>query len=165
MSPALLSGIASFLAVIACCMGGGLGGWVMARPDAALAAVGLEPQGDSRLGLSMARGYGGLLLLGHAGAAAALGYAPSVGAVLAFAMSLLWLGAAGGRLLSMRLDKPEPLAEDAPPPTPAPDAPYPAGLWSANRGLLSFDLLMAASLALPLWMLLAPTLRHTGVQV
>jgi hypothetical protein len=148
--------------VIACCIGGGLGGWIMARPDAALGSVGLTGEAGSRLGLSEARAFGGLLLLGHAGAAAALGYAPSLGAVIAFALALTWLGSAGGRLLSMRLDKPE--AAD---PETAPDAgaAYATGRWSANRGLLSLDLLMAASLALPLWMLLAPTLVHPGVQV
>ena len=104
MSPALLSGIASFLAVVACSLGGALGGWVMARPDAALEAIGLG--GEGRVGLSQTRAFGGLLLLGHASAAAALGYSPSLGAVMAFALAMTWLGAAGGRILSLVLDKP-----------------------------------------------------------
>lgn len=157
MTPSTLLGIANFLAVIACCLGGGLGGYVMARPDAALEAVGLSSP-DPRRGLAEARAFGGLLLLGHAAAAAALGYAPSLGAVMAFAMAIVWLGAAGGRILSLVVDRPEPGAG----PDPAPDAP---SAWTTGRGLLSFNLLMAASLALPLWMLIAPTLGRHGVSV
>ncbi len=165
MTPAVLSGIAQFLAVIACCFGGALGGYVLARPDEALAAIGLAPQPDSRQGLTEARAFGGLLLLGHGGVAAALGYTPSVGAVMSLTLSLIWLGAAAGRILAITLNRSKPAAEagsaDATAPTPEPAVPGSL----AHRGLLSLSLLMAGCLALPFWMLLAPTLRHGGVHV
>ncbi|MDB5429305.1 MAG: hypothetical protein JWP35_421 [Caulobacter sp.] len=165
MTPAVLSGIAQFLAVIACCFGGGLGGYMLARPDEALAAIGLTPHPDSRQGVTEARAFGGLLLLGHGGVAAALGYTPSIGAVMALTLSLIWLGAAAGRILAMVANRSRPAteadADAAVPPVPSPAAP----LSAAHRGLLSLSLLMAGCLALPFWMLLAPTLRHSGVHV
>jgi hypothetical protein len=168
MSPALLAYIAQWLAVIACCFGGGLGGYTLARPEDAMAMVGLRADGTGPLGVIEARAFGGLLLVAHGGVAAALGYSPSFGAVMAFSLSLVWLGAAVGRAIAMLLHRRT--AGLKAKPDDAVAAPRRAGFGlggrvSAARGLLSLDLLMAASLALPLWMLIAPTLRQSGVQV
>ncbi|MDO9338417.1 MAG: DUF4345 domain-containing protein [Caulobacteraceae bacterium] len=86
--------LAIMIAVLACCIGGVMGGLRIARPRS------LKPRGRAE-----ERAYGGMLILAHAGAAMGLGYAPSLGRLLAAAVALGWLGAALGRLLSLLLDR------------------------------------------------------------
>ncbi|PTS91180.1 MULTISPECIES: DUF4345 family protein [unclassified Caulobacter] len=87
------------MAVIACVIGGAFGGMALARP---LADVGVQAAGpDNRV---QARAFGGLLVLAHGGAALYLGYQPSVGAAMAFALALAWFGSALGRVVAIRRD-------------------------------------------------------------
>lgn len=92
------------LAVLACCLAGGLGGYVLARPREALAKRGLTALEGAPGALAAARAFGAMLLVAHAGAAGLLGYYPSIGATMAMALSLLWAGSAMGRLISGLLD-------------------------------------------------------------
>lgn len=125
--------IAFVLAVIACCIGGALGGYALARPEDVAEMVGLKRDPDKAHSLSELRAtYGGLLLLSHAGAAAALGYAPSVGASMALALGLAWGGAGVARGWSM-------VKDDA-------DTPF-------NVQATIFEFLMGVALALPFWSL------------
>ena len=118
------------LAVIACCLAGGLGGYVLARPQEALARRGLSTLETTPGGLAAARAFGAMLLLSHAGAAGLLGYYPTVGASMALALSLLWGGSAIGRLVSNGLD----------------GQADPVGVQT-----LLFDVLMGLTLSLPFW--------------
>lgn len=118
------------LAVLACCLAGGLGGHVLARPREALAKRGLTALDGTPGALGAARSFGAMLLMSHAGAAGLLGYYPSVGAAMAMALSLLWAGSALGRLVSGMLD-----GHNDP---------------AAVQNLL-FDVLMGLTLALPFW--------------
>ena len=86
--------LAIMISVIACCIGGAMGGLRIARPKA------LKARGRAE-----ERAFGGMLILAHAGAAMGLGYAPSLGRTMALAVALGWLGAAAGRLTSLILDK------------------------------------------------------------
>jgi hypothetical protein len=86
--------LAIMISVIACCIGGVMGGLRIARPKAIKAR-----------GRAEERAFGGMLILAHAGAAMGLGYAPSLGRTMALAVALGWLGAAAGRLASLILDK------------------------------------------------------------
>ena len=122
--------ISYLLAVLACCLAGGLGGYVLARPHEALAKRGLASLQGTPGALGAARSYGAMLLMSHAGAAGLLGYYPSVGASMALALSLLWAGSAIGRLASSVLD----------------GQTDPAGI----QGLL-LDVLMGLTLSLPFW--------------
>lgn len=125
--------IALVLAVIACCIGGALGGYALARPEDVLELVGLKRDPDKPHSLSEVRAtYGGLFLLSHGGAAAALGYAPSVGASMALALGLAWGGAGVARGWSM-------IRDDA-------DTPF-------NVQATIFEFLMGVALALPFWSL------------
>lgn len=109
--------LAIMIAVIACCIGGVMGGLRIARPRAIKAR-----------GRAEERAFGGMLILAHAGAAMGLGYAPSIGRMMAAAVALGWLGAAVGRLASLILDKEkDPMLRQA----------------------LILELLMALALALP----------------
>lgn len=109
--------LAIMIAVIACCIGGTMGGLRIARPKAVKAR-----------GRAEERAFGGMLILAHAGAAMGLGYAPSLGRLLAAGLALGWLGAALGRTLSLVLDKQrDPMLRQA----------------------LIFEMLMALALALP----------------
>lgn len=92
------------LAVFACCLAGGLGGYTLARPHEALAARGLSALEAAPGGLASARAFGAMMLMAHAGTAGLLGYYPGVGAAMAMAMALLWAGSAVGRLVSGALD-------------------------------------------------------------
>lgn len=92
------------LAVFACCLAGGLGGYALARPHEALAARGLSALEGAPGGLAAARSFGAMMLMAHAGTAGLLGYYPSVGASMALALALLWGGSAAGRLVSGALD-------------------------------------------------------------
>lgn len=130
-------GLSLLLAVIACVIGGALGGLTLARPGSMLGRVGLagEDAGAapaspalSPQGLAQGRAFGGLLILSHATAALFLGYQSSVGAAMAFALAMAWLGAALGRTISLLIDK--------------------AG-GRFNLGSLAFEVLIAATLALP----------------
>ena len=118
------------LAVLACCLAGGLGGYVLARPHDALARRGLAALEETPGALGMTRGFGGMLLLAHAGTAGLLGYYPSIGASMALALSLLWAGSALGRLVSSVRDG--------------------QGDPAAIQALL-LDVLMGVTLSLPFW--------------
>ncbi|MDH4385616.1 MAG: DUF4345 family protein [Caulobacter sp.] len=109
--------LAVMIAVVACCIGGAFGGLRMARPRAAKAQ-----------GRAEERAFAGALILSHAGAAMALGYAPSIGGLMAVALALGWLGAGLGRAASLLLDR----ARDP----------------MLRQGLV-LELLMAVCLALP----------------
>lgn len=126
--------LALLIAVIACVIGGALGGYALARPDDALRLAGLKRDEGKPHGLSEARAtYGGLFLVSHAGAAAMLGYFPSGGAYMALALGLAWLGAAGARAYSMARDK--------------------AARTRFNLQAAGFEALMGAALILPFWTL------------
>jgi hypothetical protein len=136
--------LAAFFAIVACMIGGALGGFALARPRDALTLVGLKLDEDKAHSLAEARAtYGGLFLLSHAGTAAALGYAPGVGACMALALALCWGGAAMGRGYSM-------VREGA--------------ATAFNLRALVFELAMAAALALPFWSY-ASLARNGGVIV
>ena len=109
--------LAIMISVLACCIGGVMGGLRIARPKA------LKARGRAE-----ERAVGGMLILAHAGAAMGLGYAPSMGRLMAAAIALGWLGAAAGRIASLVLDKQkDPMLRQA----------------------LILELLMALALALP----------------
>ncbi|WP_245863766.1 DUF4345 family protein [Caulobacter mirabilis] len=118
------------LAVLACCLAGGMGGYVLARPDEALQRAGLAPAEDNRAALAGVRGFGGLLVLAHGGTAALLGYYPSVGASMALALALAWAGAAVGRAASTAIDR---------------------RVDGASIQALPFEVLMGLTLSLPFW--------------
>ncbi|WGM37569.1 DUF4345 family protein [Caulobacter sp. NIBR1757] len=109
--------LAIMISVIACCIGGVMGGLRIARPHGLKARSRAEE-----------RAFGGMLILAHAGAAMGLGYAPSIGRMMAGAVALGWLGAAAGRVASLILDREkDPMLRQA----------------------LILELLMALALALP----------------
>lgn len=118
------------LAVFACCLAGGLGGYALVRPSEALARRGLAPAEQTPGGLAMARSFGAMLLLAHAGTAGLLGYYPSVGAAMAMGLSLLWAGSAVGRLVSGALD---------------------GHTDGAGVQVLILEVLMGLTLSLPFW--------------
>lgn len=121
-------GLSLFLAMIACVIGGVLGGLTLARPGLSVPgdAPGDAPSAtDPR---AEARAYGGLLILSHATAALFLGYQSSVGAAMAFALAMAWLGAALGRTVSALVD---------------------GGRGGFKPGALAFEVLIAVTLALP----------------
>lgn len=127
--------IALLLAVIACCTGGALGGYAMARPEDVAALVGWKRDPDKAHSLSGVRAtYGGLFLLSHAGVAGTLGYAPGMGSVMALALSLAWAGAGIARVFSIIRDK----ADN-----------------DFNIRVTVFEFAMAAALALPFWALVS----------
>ena len=101
-----MNGLAIPLAVLACCLAGALGGFTLVRPAEALERLGLGLIGAGRAGLSDVRSFGGMILLAHGGAAALLGYSPTVGADMALALSLAWGGAVAGRIVSTLKDGP-----------------------------------------------------------
>ena len=94
------------LAVVACVIGGALGGIALARPGHVVGLAGLaEGETAPTPLLAEGRAFGGLLVLSHAGAALYLGYLPSVGAAMAFVLALAWFGAALGRTVSLLVDR------------------------------------------------------------
>lgn len=136
--------LALLLAVIACCIGGALGGYALARPEDVTEMVGLRRDPDKPHSLSEVRAtYGGLFLVSHGGTAAALGYAPDIGASMSLALALAWAGAGVARGWSMAKD-------DA-------DTPF-------NIQATIFEFLMAVALALPFWSLISDA-RASGVMV
>jgi hypothetical protein len=114
-------GLSLILAIIACVIGGVLGGLTLVRPGSVLGLSALEGGGPSdkdeddeaaspaagRLGegKSEGRALGGLLILSHATAALFLGYQSHVGAAMAFALAMAWTGAALGRAVSALVDR------------------------------------------------------------
>jgi hypothetical protein len=136
-------GLSLILAIIACVIGGVLGGLTLARPGSVLGFTALDtdpspdgdapPAGSSPSPLTEGWALGGLLILSHATAALFLGYQSSVGAAMAFALAMAWLGAAGGRTISALIDK----------------SPADKARARFNLGSLVFELLIAATLALP----------------
>ena len=86
--------LAVMIAVIACCLGGVMGGLRIARPRTV-----------SARGRAEERALAGALILSHAGAAMALGYAPGMGRLMAAVLALAWFGAAVGRGVSLFLDR------------------------------------------------------------
>jgi len=89
------------MAVVACVIGGAFGGMALARP---LPVAGAQDAAGPAGNPVQARAFGGLLVLAHGGAALYLGYQPSVGAAMAFALSLAWFGSALGRMVAIRRD-------------------------------------------------------------
>ena len=88
------------LAILACSLGGALGGFVLARPDEAAIRIAAGPWGE-QAGRVQARVIGAMLLVSHGATAAFLGYAPALGSAMALTLSFLWFGAAAGHGLSM----------------------------------------------------------------
>lgn len=128
-----IADLAVFLAVIACVIGGALGGFAIARPEDVIEMVGLRLDPEKPHSVAEVRStYGGLFLLSHAATAAALGYAPTVGAAMALTLAFGWLGTAVARGYSM-------IREDTPTPF--------------NTGALIFEMLMGLTFALPFWSL------------
>lgn len=118
------------LAVLACCLAGGMGGYVLARPEDALQRAGLAPADGEGGALAGVRGFGGLLIVAHAGTAGLLGYYPSVGSSMALALALAWTGAAIGRAASTALDR---------------------RVDGGSIQALIFEVLMGLTLSLPFW--------------
>lgn len=118
------------VAVLACCLAGAMGGYIVARPAEALTRRGLAQGEGGTAGLAAARSFGAMLVLGHAGTAGLMGYYPTVGAAMALALGLLWAGAAIGRLASHILD---------------------GGGDAASVQALLVEALMALCLSLPYW--------------
>lgn len=117
------------LAVIACVIGGTLGGMILARPATLLEAAGLSEDDAPKASLlAEGRALGGMLIAAHGVAALYLGYQPRIGAAMALALALAWLGAAAGRAVSMARDGD-------------------AGRY--GRGALLFNVLIGVTLALP----------------
>ena len=117
------------LAVIACVIGGTLGGMILARPATLLEAAGLSNDENPKPSLlAEGRALGGVLIAAHGVAALYLGYQPRIGAAMALALALAWLGAAVGRAVSVVLDGD-------------------AGRY--NRGAMLFNALIGITLTLP----------------
>jgi hypothetical protein len=124
-------GLSLILAIIACVIGGVLGGLTLARPGSVLGLTSLEGDADAPPAMGLAtegRALGGLLILSHAATALFLGYQSSVGAAMAFALAMAWLGAALGRAASVLIDKPR---------------------NRLNLTSLAFEVLIAVTLCLP----------------
>lgn len=117
------------LAVIACVVGGVLGGLVLARPDSMLGLAGLKSEQEGGVNaVTEGRAFGGLLIASHAAVALFLGWQSSAGASMALVLAVAWFGAAFGRLVSMLMQK--------------------AG-GRFNYGSVVLDILMGVTLALP----------------
>lgn len=107
-------GLSLILAIIACVIGGVLGGLTLVRPGSVLgltALNGAPPRETDQAAPPPAasptegRALGGLLILSHAATALFLGYQSNVGAAMAFALAMAWTGAALGRAVSALTDK------------------------------------------------------------
>lgn len=117
------------LAVIACVIGGALGGMILARPATLLEAAGLADDDTPKPSLfAEGRALGGMLIASHGVAALYLGYQPRIGAAMALVLALAWLGAAVGRAVSLGREGD-------------------AGRY--NRGALLFNVLIGVTLTLP----------------
>lgn len=94
-----------FLAVVACVIGGTLGGMILARPQTILSLAGLADEETPKPPLfAEGRAVGGVLIASHGIAALYLGYQPRIGAAMALVLAVAWLGAAAGRAISLALD-------------------------------------------------------------
>jgi hypothetical protein len=94
-----------FLAVLACIIGGTLGGMILARPQTMLGLAGLADEDTPKPPLfAEGRALGGVLIASHGVAALYLGYQPRIGAAMAMVLAVAWLGAAMGRAISAALD-------------------------------------------------------------
>lgn len=90
-----------FLAVVACVIGGALGGTILARPETMLGLAGLADEETPKSPLfAEGRAFGGMLIASHGVAALYLGYQPRLGAAMAMVLAVGWLGAAAARALS-----------------------------------------------------------------
>lgn len=117
------------LAVVACVIGGTLGGLVLARPEAMLGLAGLKSEQEGGVNaVTEGRAFGGLLIASHGTAALFLGWQSSAGSAMALVLAIAWFGAAFGRIVSMTLQK--------------------AG-GRFNYGAVGVDILMGITLALP----------------
>lgn len=133
-------GLSLILAIIACVIGGALGGLTLVRPGSVLGltALGGDPPPDGNgdgdadappaASPTEGRALGGLLILSHATAALFLGYQSNVGAAMAFALAMAWAGAALGRAVSALVDK---------------------ARERLNLASLAFEVMIAVTLSLP----------------
>jgi len=117
------------LAVVACVIGGTLGGMILARPATLLEAAGLSDDETPKPSLvAEGRALGGMLIASHGVAALYLGYQPRIGAAMALALAVAWLGAAVGRAVSLTRD---------------------GDVGRYSRGALVFNVLIGVTLTLP----------------
>ncbi|PIC01453.1 DUF4345 family protein [Caulobacter sp. X] len=94
-----------FLAVVACVIGGALGGMILARPQTMIGLAGLADEETPKSPLfAEGRAFGGMLIASHGIAALYLGYQPRLGAAMAMVLAVGWLGAAAARALSAAID-------------------------------------------------------------
>jgi hypothetical protein len=98
-------GLSLILAIVACVIGGVLGGLTLARPGSVLGPPPGQTAEPPAVPWGEGRALGGLLILSHAATALFLGYQSSVGAAMAFALAMAWLGAALGRSVSSLVDR------------------------------------------------------------
>lgn len=118
-----------FLAVVACVIGGALGGMILARPQTMIGLAGLADEETPKSPLfAEGRAFGGMLIASHGIAALYLGYQPRLGAAMAMVLAVGWLGAAAARALSAAIDGE-------------------AGRF--NAGSIVFNALIGVTLALP----------------
>lgn len=132
-----------FLAVLACVIGGTLGGMILARPSTMLELAGLADETTPRSPLlAEGRALGGVLIISHAAAALYLGYQPRIGAAMALTLAVAWLGAALGRFVSMLLD---------------------GAVGRFNTGSIMFNALIGVTLTLPSFQLGKIIVRGMGL--
>ncbi|HJV43055.1 DUF4345 family protein [Caulobacter sp.] len=132
-----------FMAVLACVIGGTLGGMILARPQTMLEMAGLADEETSKSPLfAEGRAFGGMLIASHGVAALYLGYQPRLGAAMALALAVAWLGAAAGRALSAALDGE-------------------AGRF--NTGSMVFNALIGVTLSLPFFNVVPYVARGVGL--
>lgn len=94
-----------FLAVVACVIGGALGGMILARPQTMIGLAGLADEETPKSPLfAEGRAFGGMLIASHGIAALYLGYQPRLGAAMAMVLAVGWLGAAAARAVSAAID-------------------------------------------------------------
>jgi hypothetical protein len=118
-----------FLAVVACVLGGALGGMILARPQTMLGLAGLADEETPKSPLfAEGRAFGGMLIASHGIAALYLGYQPRLGAAMAMVLAIGWLGAAAARALSAAID---------------------GSAGRFNTGSIVFNALIGVTLALP----------------
>lgn len=130
--------VAHWIGMAGAVLGALLGAVALTQPRYALRVMGLAAERTA--GLSEYRAFGGLLLASHAMTAVLLMQQPRIGACFAGALAAGWFGAAFGRVVSRVRDGP-------------------AGVL----GYLGLDLLLAVSLAVPLWAYLRLIRLHAGV--
>lgn len=126
--------LSQLIALLACCIGGGIGGLSLVHPQISLRQMGFapdpgHPQPDHAI--SSARGLGGMMLLTHGAAAGLIGFRPELGNIFVLGLSLAWFGSAVGRTLSVLIER--------------------AGRGSDRWNPIILDLLMGLALTSPLW--------------